>query len=164
MLNFTDFFKKRFQEFKKLPAKLENLLNRNLTKQGNAIIKDFKQGILNDSLGLARLTKKTIAKKTRQGFKNPDKPLVGRGKDSKASYANMMALTKIKNGVKIAPKMGPHWSYEVSLKKLYVYHEDSQRVSPPKRPAMQIVLKKYKEKIPSINIDTELFTVELKNK
>lgn len=164
MIKFTDFFKKRFQEFKKLPEKLEGLLRNNAKKQGKAIIKDFKQGILNDSLGLARLTKKTIKKKTRQGFKNPDKPLVGRGKDSKASYANMMALTKIKNGVKIAPREGPHWSYEVSLKKLYVYHEDSKRVKPPKRPAMQIVLKKYKDKIPSIDIDTDLFTVELKNK
>lgn len=164
MLKFTNFFKKRFEEFKKLPEKLEKLLNNDVKRQGKEIVKTFKEGILDDSLGLKRLTPRTVSRKTMEGFDNPDKPLVGKGDSRKNSYANMMKITNIKNGVKIAPKNAMHWSKKVSLKKLFVYHEDSKRILPPKRPAMQIVLKKYKPSVPKISIDTETFEVELKKK
>jgi len=164
MIKFTNFFKKRFKEFKSSPQKIEVLLTRYAKRQGKVIVNNFKEGILNDSLGLKRLTPKTIKKKSNQGFDNPDKPLVGKGKSRKNSYANMMKITSIKNGVKISPRNGMHWSKTVSLKKLFVYHEYSKRILPPKRPAMEIVLKNYKKAIPKIKIDGKTFDVELKER
>lgn len=164
MLEFTNFFKKRFKKFKELPKKIESLFNRDIKRQGSEIIDNFKEGILKDSLGLKRLTPKTITRKTRQGFDNPDKPLVGKGRRNRNSYANMMRLSNIRNGVKISPKNAMHWSKTISLKKLFVSHENSKRILPPRRPAMQIVLGAYKPKVPEIKINTETFEVELKKK
>ena len=161
-LTFSQFFKKRLEFFKKLPDKVAKLLQDQRKEEAENLIKNFRSGILDDKLGLARLKKKTVRRKKRQGFTNPKKPLVGKGSGSKNSYANMMKASKIIRGYKVAPKAGRHWSGNISLRKLYVYHEDAQRPGTPKRPAMQIVLYLKPPKVPKLKVDPKRFTVKLR--
>jgi len=166
MTKISDNFKKRLKAFKNITKKVRRIFSSLQKNKAEDIKKDFTEGILNDSLGLARLKPKTIKRKINKGYNNPEKPLVGKGSSSSSSYANILGITKIKNGVKIGPKKGMHHSGKISLKKLFLAHENAQRTNTPKRPALQIVLRKYKGKAkkPVIKIDPNTFEVEVKNK
>jgi hypothetical protein len=166
MFKFTNFFKNRFKEFGKLKGKITGLFKDELKKESEQLTLDFREAILKDNIGLARLKPKTIDRKKRLKLSNPKKPLYGKGEASNKSYANMMSVKKITNGYIITPKSGQHHSKKVTLKKLFVYHEDAQREHTEKRPAMQIILdrsKKEKQKR-KINIDPKTFDVRITKK
>jgi hypothetical protein len=163
-IKFTAFFKKRFANFKKLPDEIAKLFKKGTEKEADRLIKNFRSNVLNDSLALARLKKKTIRRKRRQGFKKASTPLVGKGASNKRSYANMMEAVSIKNGYKVKPKSGQHWSGKVALRNLFRYHEDAKRWHTPKRDAMQKTLDKNPPKVPKIEITPKLFQVRLLKK
>ena len=145
-LQFTANFFKKISQLAALPVKIERLWKNERRIEAERIVKEFRKGILNDSLGLARLKKRTIRRKELQGFKHPTKPLVGKGRGSRRSFANMMEAKKtVKNGYKVAPKNKQHWTGTIELDLLFIYHEDAKRKHTPKRPALQIVLDRTKK-------------------
>jgi len=162
-----EFTKKFFDKLKKIsliPSKLKKLLSNKTKDKAKNIVKKFSQGILNNTLELASLKKRTIRKKVRMGFEKPETPLFGLGDKSKESYANMMEVVKIKNGYKVKPKNKLHHSKKITLKKLFFAHEDAKRNHTPKRPALQIVLSKIKDKYIDINIDSKTLEVKVEKK
>jgi len=161
MIKLTNFFKQRLNNFKQIPKNIRNLMTNQLSKNANDIMFLFKTGILNDKLSLARLKKRTIYVKKKSKMRYPTRPLVGKGNSNKDSYANMMVATKIINGVKIAPKNNMHHSDKISLAKLFLAHEDAQRLGTPKRQAMQKVIDNYSKEQDNVVIDPITFNVRI---
>lgn len=164
MIIFTKQFFDKFKKFFGLPEKVKKLLTDESKKTADLLIKNFRDGVQNDKLSLARLKPGTLKTKRRQKMPFPNRPLVGKGIKEKNSYANMMERKKIKNGWRISPKQKLHYSKKITLRKLFLAHENALRAHTPKRPALQIVTKKQKKFFPSIEINPINFEVRLKRK
>jgi hypothetical protein len=120
-------------------------------KIADKTIKNFTEGIINDSFGLKRLKQSTIDQKRRKGYPSPETPLYGKGGDR--SYSEMLIIRKLKNGhYRIRASAKYHHSMKVKLNTLFFVHEYGAAIDngkaiifiPPrpafKRATMQIML------------------------
>lgn len=88
-------------------------------------MKNFKEGIKKNELGLHKLKNGTIERKTKLGYSHPEIPLYGKGDESKRnSYMNMLRIRENKKGgYSVYASREPHWSKKINLDKLWDIHE-----------------------------------------
>jgi len=125
-VNRRDSFKAKLTRIKRLPKLKEgNRLFFAYTKGDSLrMIRAFHNGIKNSAFGLVELKDKTVRRKMRLGMELPDTPLYGAGDDQKPnSYVNMLRLRKLKNGYKVFPSKGKHYSGTITLDHLFNIHE-----------------------------------------
>ena len=95
-----------------------------LKKYAVDLIGTFQDGIRENSFNLIELKDKTIQRKQKLGYERPETPLYGKGDEQeKNSYINMLRIQKLKNGWKVKPSTGMHWSGKIKLKLLFCVHE-----------------------------------------
>jgi hypothetical protein len=118
-------------------------------------IKNFSEGIENDTFGLQRLKPATIKQKQKKGYPSPETPLLGKGGTDKRSYKNMLIYRKLKSGFyRIRPSDRYHHKARVSLKTLFFVHEYGMVIDNgkalifiPARPALGRAVKQTKYKV-----------------
>lgn len=112
-------------------------------KVAEKTIKNFSEGIKNDTFGLQRLKPETIKQKQRMGYPKPSTPLYGKGGDR--SYSNMLMYRKLKSGIyRIRPSERYHHKAGIPLRVLFIVHEHGMVIDNgkalifiPSRPALQ---------------------------
>lgn len=108
----------------RLPVVILGLFSAIRKKDAGRYMKNFHDGIKNNSFRLKKLEDGTIARKEGQGMEFPRTPLYGRGDDKKdRSYVNMMRIRKLKNGWRVKPSIAKHYSGNVKLRTLFFVHE-----------------------------------------
>jgi hypothetical protein len=87
------------------------------------LIERFRSGIKDDQLGLRRLRPRTIARKERRGLDAPGTPLYALGPARRNTYMNMMRISQLKKGWRVAPSKARHHESKLSLAALFTVHE-----------------------------------------
>lgn len=116
---------------RRLPKLVEGSADTFTKKDAVALIDTFRDGIENDSFGLARLQPTTIARKIKQGKKKPRNPLLGEGENRDTSYINLFKVRKIKNGYRVYPRWAKHYGSGLDLRHLFAIHERGALIRRP---------------------------------
>lgn len=148
---------------RRLPKLMISQMKAHARKDANGVIKEFHDGIKNDSLRLQRLKPATIESKERRGLMQPETPLYALGLEDKRSYVNMLHVRKVGDRMYVVrPKHGYHhgkrWpgdepKQKIKLKDLFDVHEYGAVINNafgkgimvriPPRPALRYAYKKY---------------------
>lgn len=86
------------------------------------VIKEYKDGLRGDTLGLERLKPRTIAKKEKAGFPYPTHPLVGLNGREKRSLINALYVQDDGKYMRIKPSERMHWKAKLTLSHLFNIH------------------------------------------
>lgn len=116
---------------RRLPKLVEGSADTFTKKDAVALIDTFREGIKDDSFGLARLQGTTIARKIREGKEKPRNPLLGEGDRKDTSYINLFKIRKIKNGYRIYPRWAKHYGSGLELRHLFAIHEMGALIRKP---------------------------------
>ena len=141
---------------KRLPQMYDDTVSALQKGDADRLVKYFRDGILNKSLRLSRLSDYTVASKIKRGAKFPETPLYMRGPDEEDSYANMMVVDELKKGKGklwvVHPRDDKHHESDLTLRSLFVVHEYGTiinnafgrgiQVRIPPRPAMRYAYRK----------------------
>ena len=138
------------KRMKALPQLVDGALRGTRKLDAIGFIKTFQDGLKENSFGLASLDPKTIERKNKLGYDNPNSPLYGKGDREKNSYYNMWVIFPTANGYVVRPRNAKHWKSDLKLKDLFAVHEfgrtiqigDRIIVLKP-RPAGKIAFDKY---------------------
>jgi hypothetical protein len=88
------------------------------------LVRNFHDGIVNDTLGLEPLRPRTVSRKDALGYDEPGTPLYGMGdSESERSYANMMRIARKGTKFVVRPSKALHWSKKVPLSVMFRVHE-----------------------------------------
>jgi hypothetical protein len=98
-------------------------MDASLKKDAENFIKNFREGIQNNSFGLEPLQPDTIRGKKRRGYKRPTSPLYGLGLEGARTYTSNIRIYKIKNGWRVNILDVKHHRANVSIKTLFNVHE-----------------------------------------
>lgn len=129
-VKFSSRYKAVQRRIRGLPKLVEGMLFATTKKDALNTIRNFRNGIRDNSFGLVELKTGTIRNKERLGMERPETPLYGRGEEErKNSYVNMLRFRKIKNGYRVFPSVAKHYSRRISLRLLYFVHEFGTLIS-----------------------------------
>jgi hypothetical protein len=88
------------------------------------LVRNFHDGIVDDTLGLEPLRPRTVSRKGALGYDEPGTPLYGMGDaESERSYANMMRISRKGTKFVVRPSRALHWSKKVPLSTMFRVHE-----------------------------------------
>lgn len=143
-VNFSNNYLRIMREFPVLPKRCDPVFESALKRDALRTIREFKEGIKKNSMGLVRLKDGTIERKRKMGYDHPTYPLYGKGDDQKLnSYVNMLRIHKKRNGFVVHPAKDMHWSGNITLRKLWDVHEHGRIIKRgngfiriPARPAL----------------------------
>jgi len=94
------------------------------------LVRNFHDGIVDDTLGLEPLRPRTVSRKDALGYDDPEAPLFGMGDaESERSYANMMRISKEGTKFVVKPSRALHWSKKVPLRTMFRVHEYGATIS-----------------------------------
>lgn len=111
--------KKRIQ---RLPQFLGNAVRAQAKRDAVGVIKEFQDGIEDNSFRLEKLKPATVKQKRRRGYRRPKTPLYGLG-EGKRAYRNMLIIrTRGKNYV-VRPSTRRHHISQLRLNELFIIHE-----------------------------------------
>ena len=123
----------------------------------DGLVREFHNGIKNDTLGLTRLKPETVEQKKKQGKPKPSVPLYGLGDlAGDRSLSNALMIRKLKSGYKVSFSNRKHHSAGMKLSELWLIHENGAKIIkgdkiiqiPPRHPfkkAYQSYLSKMKK-------------------
>jgi hypothetical protein len=87
-------------------------------------MKNFKEGIKKNELGLIKLKDGTIQQKKKLGYSHPEIPLYAKGDESKRnSYMNMLRIRPDQKGFIVHVSKEKHWTGDIKLQYLWDIHE-----------------------------------------
>jgi len=113
--------KKRIANLPKIQGEICMAL---LKKDADGLVKEFHNGIKNNTLDLEPLAPATIQYKTDNNLPRPEAPLYAHGDDEKdRSYVNMLQVKKLKNCYKVVPSKKKHHTSDLPLDVLLQIHE-----------------------------------------
>lgn len=149
-------FSKNYEAVKsrirRLPKFIENSADTVVKKDAVSLIDTFQEGIRKGTFNLEKLKPETIARKVREGKKQPDTPLYGEGDDVDNSYINMFKIRKIKKGYRVYARWAKHES-GLQLRDLFSIHEQGRLIRRgdaiiriPPRPAFLLASNKFVNK------------------
>lgn len=145
-------FHAKVARIKRLPERMNLVVDGAIKKDLIGIINTFKEGIKNNSFGLQRLESITVLSKRRKGYPKPKTPLYGKGEAEERSYINMLKIRKLKNGQwRLFPSWARHWSGNIQLRELLIIHEkgalirtkNGKLIRIPPRPAFLLAGNRY---------------------
>lgn len=111
------------KRIQRLPELFIGVMESKMKKDATGLIDEFQDGIRDNSFRLENLKDGTVKRKRQLGFERPKTPLYGEGDNKKKnSYINMMRIRKVKNGFKVRPSVGMHYSGDISLRTLFYVH------------------------------------------
>jgi len=150
-VKFSNNYENLKNEFPNLPKVAVKVFTAALKRDALRTMKDFKEGIKENSFGLKRLSDLTIKKKEREGLPKPTYPLYGVGDESKRqSYMNMLRIKEQKQGFVVYPSKEKHHSEKITLNRLWNVHEHGMIIKGrggaliriPPRPALRKALER----------------------
>ena len=141
---FSNNYERIKNQFPKLPNECRSVLKTALRRDALRTIRNFKDGIKTDSLGLVRLKEGTIKRKKSLHYEQPTYPLYGAGDEYKrTSYMNMLRINEDPDGYTVHASQEKHWSGALPLNVLWDVHEHGRTIKRgnaviviPPRPAL----------------------------
>jgi hypothetical protein len=112
--------KKRIQ---RLPKKIGDTLETSSKKDALRFIKNYREGIRNNTFGLEALKPETIKRKQKKGYSRPESPLYGLGMDGTRTYTSSIRPYKTKKGWRVNVLNIKHHEADASVKTLFHVHE-----------------------------------------
>jgi hypothetical protein len=144
----TEAIKKRIQ---RLPKKIGDTLETSSKKDALRFIKNYRDGIRNNTFGLEALKPETITRKRKRHYSRPESPLYGLGMDGTRTYTSGIRPYKTKKGWRVRVINIKHHSADVSVETLFHVHEYGAVIRIPARPAFKRAYEKtLNEKIRSL--------------
>ncbi|MDR2193869.1 MAG: hypothetical protein LBP19_05300 [Treponema sp.] len=116
----TEAIKKRIQ---RLPKKIGDTLETSSKKDALRFIKNYREGIRNNTFGLEPLQPATIKRKQRKGYARPESPLYGLGMDGRRTYTSSIRPYKTKKGWRVNVLNIKHHEADATVKTLFHIHE-----------------------------------------
>lgn len=111
------------KNIKKLPKAIYPFLFARTKRDAENMVKNFQEGIRQNSFRLEKLKDGTIKRKRDLGYSHPKTPLYGKGDEQKKnSLINSLRVKKIKNGHKVYVSIAKHWSGKIKLDDLMTVH------------------------------------------
>lgn len=154
-VTFSNNYKRLMNEFPNLPNVCMDVFRSAIKRDALTTVKEFKEGIKANRLGLVKLQDGTVRSKKAMGYKKPTYPLYGLGDESKRrSYMNMLRVKDMKNSVTVSPSHEKHHSEALTLNKLWNIHEHGATIKGaggaliriPLRPALKKALNRAMSK------------------
>ena len=148
----------------RLPQLGIGMMKASAKRDAKGVIKEFRDGIKNQTLRLRKLKPATVDRKGAKGWKQPGTPLYGIGFDDPKTYVNMLEVVNRGNRMFVVqPKKGLHRSdpsepgkKRMELKDLFDVHEYGTVISNgfgrgimiriPPRPALRYAFRLYMRK------------------
>lgn len=145
-VKFSNTYKAKVARIKKIPEIADNVILSVRKTDANNMVKNFRNGIKNNSLGLIPLADSTISTKKFKGLSKPSTPLYGYGKSKTPnSLFDALYVRTLKNGYKVVMSTRKHHEANMSLKKLLLIHENGVKIKrgngviiiPPRHPFLK---------------------------
>lgn len=153
---YSNSYKAKLARLKRLPKKVDAAIRGSIKRDLAEMQKIFHDGIAFNQFRLEALADLSIKGKKSKGYSKPKTPLYGAGDDQgNRSYANMLNLTKTRNGWKLHPSTRKHHSGKITLRKLFQIHEfgaiikkkdkngETKLILIPPRPAFLLAYRKW---------------------
>jgi hypothetical protein len=123
-VEFSNRYQRIMNEFTNLPSVCMPVFSSALKRDALRTVKNFKEGIKANSLGLVKLKDGTIKRKMALGYPKPTYPLYGIGDESKRnSYMNMLRVKEKGQTITVYPSREKHHSERLTLFRLWDIHE-----------------------------------------
>jgi len=160
MMKFSQNYKAVQSRIKRLPVLVEGVADAQRKRDANALLAYWREGIQSGSLQLKPLKPRTISRKAKLGYSQPNTPLYGIGLDGKDSYIKGMRVFRKKKGWAVRMMDKRHHTSKLPLTALFIVHEYGTIINTknatiliPPRPAMakayQMVLRDIKKNDPN---------------
>jgi len=117
-------------------------------KGADRLIRNYKQGIKRDALGLRPLSGETIEAKQKKGMPQPSTPLYGHGARDDKSLFNALIKRRIKNGIQVEARKALHQASRIPLDVMLALHAkgfsftspSGRMIHVPPRPALRVAI------------------------
>lgn len=139
-----------------LPQYSVNVVEAGAKKHAINVIKEFQNGIKNNTLGLDKLADLTVSRKKSAGMTKPQNPLYGEGMNKDNTYYYALRIKAVKQGrVQVVGRQAKHWKADLTLAHLLAIHEygvtiitkTGQAIIVPPRPALKNAFEKVMKKL-----------------
>ena len=147
---FSQVFEAKRSRIRRIPKLIDDTVLAFSKRDALRLMKNFHDGIKQNSFRLKRLQDGTIERKRSMAMEKPNVPLYGAGDSKKKnSFVNMLRMRKVKAGYKVFASNAKHHSADLKLKDLLDVHEKGRIISRgdaliriPPRPAFEKAFKR----------------------
>jgi hypothetical protein len=124
MMRYSENYKTLQARMKRLPKIYEDLMYKACEGQAKNFIKKFQENLSTNKFKNYELNGISIQRKEELGYKKPEIPLYGKGKDDDKSYYNMFLYKRISKGMQVYPRWAKHHTSKLQLRHLLEIHEN----------------------------------------
>ena len=147
---FSSSFEAKRSRIRRISKLIDDTVLAYAKRDAMKLMKNFHDGIKQNSFRLKRLEDGTIARKRSMAMEKPNVPLYGAGDSKKKnSFVNMLRMRRIKAGYKVFASNAKHHSADLKLKDILDVHEKGRIISRgdaliriPPRPAFEKAFKR----------------------